>query len=527
MAKIDALASRLSRSRPLLSRAGVRDLVYRLDLATVRHVRAIVERDAMPHLSHLINGWGNAKIDGKTLLSETRWFIQQADQPDKSFFLQCDQDGDFHPWQTFAYCFMAGVSPTTHITPAQSIRDLALRSINIQTSDGEELGHLLFCLPYLMKRPGNFSVALNKTEYSFSRLTDHAVEAHAHGHFNVCRKFHLTEGLTQIVRHFPEAAMHRTTVESFFEGQVNQIYLLALISEILAEFRLGKLDRLNELEGYRATLAIGDLFENFLYYIGHLVELACFGHANGFQVVPSVRFAINQVLNELQYWFPRHIHDVDIPTCAHCLSHFRRAITMYLGLSERSFATDMVNRRFLSGYTADFDLLRKPADPPPQDSPKIFEGNLSPFRTLKAARTMRPRFEEVVSTYNNLRGKLPEARGLFDHFQRIIPKGWPRFIHFEFLDKGAHVGLELHLESDLVSELGGAIKCKLNRPPAKFELPWEWDQSWSRGRGRLRSVADDSLPPQFVAKQMIILINHFVGKLNPAVSMLLKRGQLA
>src|SRR5262245_32574337 len=61
----------------------------------------ILDREGLPHIAHLICGWGNAKCLGRPLFHRIQDFIVERESNPR--ILQCDQAGDFHPWQTFAY----------------------------------------------------------------------------------------------------------------------------------------------------------------------------------------------------------------------------------------------------------------------------------------------------------------------------------------------------------------------------------------------------------------------------------------
>src|SRR5258708_2239000 len=76
------------------------------------HISDIIQRDSLPSLSHVLNGWGDVRIDGLRISDRFEDFLHYDDRG-RPCILQCDPEGEFHPWQSFAYAVMAGVDADT------------------------------------------------------------------------------------------------------------------------------------------------------------------------------------------------------------------------------------------------------------------------------------------------------------------------------------------------------------------------------------------------------------------------------
>jgi hypothetical protein len=507
----------LLRERPPLDTELVRNTVRQIDSHVRPIVRAIVERDSLPHLSHLINGWGNACVAGRHLADELHSFAQYGGSERGWFVPQCDSMGDFHPWQSFAYCFMAGIDPSFRVLKDCTLRTLALNSHTLKTSQPEELGHLLFSIPFVLSRSrtSRMLIRLGDQQLTFPQLVESAIDAHLYGHYRVCRKFHLTEGLCAVAT-YPGIAKHRKTIQTLLECQVTQLMLLVRISQVMRAIRRGKLTNTHELDELRSTLSIGDLFENQLFYLGHLVEMCCFAFTAGFALPHVTRFALNFAINETLTWFPAYITQIDISAANHCLSHLRRGITLYLALHALNFSRRGVTPAVLASFTTDFTELNANLS-----SDLVAEGTdfqtHGVFRTADTSVSMRSHFDAIVSAYNENRGPLPEALGVFAHFRKIIPQGWPRALHFEILDYGNQVGLEIHLESKSVARLGAEVKAIAARASQTLGLPVVWDSAWSKGNGRAVVHIQDGTNPMLTAQTMIALIGECLSPINSAL----------
>jgi hypothetical protein len=133
----------------------------------------------------------------------------------------------------------------------------------------------------------------------------------------------------------------------------------------------------------------------------------------------------------------------------------------------------------------------------------------------------RARFLDIIQSYFSISKPGLEPRGKFDHFRRIGPASWPRAFHYEFLDYGDKVGVEIHLESDAVLPLRFLVESLLNEISTKMHpATTNWDPTWWKNRGRLRTIYPDSVPATNVAKGMAMLVEATFAKLDPAASIL-------
>ena len=277
-----------------------------------QHLTAIIERDGLPHLSHVLNGWGNARFKGHYLIEELVPFIHR-DQSGRPFILQCDPEGEFHPWQSFAYAVMAGIDPDEPIPPlGVSLRLLAKNSRFINTREGRELGHLLFALAHLDPNIAGVPFSLRGEVCDVPMLMEMAVEAHYYGTFEVCRKFHLTEGLCAMAMKVEGLAHYQEDAQGFLDGQLDMLLLLGVIlqetEELIALKKQVSPDSL--IQELRNTLVIGSYLENHCYYAGHLIELACFADSFGYHIAPEHRIAMVFIVNELNAILPSYLPHV-------------------------------------------------------------------------------------------------------------------------------------------------------------------------------------------------------------------------
>ncbi|MDJ0840991.1 MAG: hypothetical protein QNK37_31055 [Acidobacteriota bacterium] len=512
---------RMQRSYVALDREAVARMDGRLTRAMNGILADIIERDGLPHLCHVINGWGNARYRGRTLLEGVTPFIHR-DAAGRPFILQCDNDGDYHPWQTFAYAVMAGVDPDLPIPPTgATLRQLALHSRFLNTDKGHELGHLLFALADVDPDVGARAFSMSDQICDVQELMDRGVEAHHFGPFDVCRKFHLTEGLVAMVARVPELAPYHEDARGFLDGQMDMGLLLGVIFEesgkTIETGREIAPDSL--LRECRNSLAMGDFIENHIYYVGHLVEMAAFAVGMGFPLAPlyhnMVRHCINEINNLLAHYLPY----VDFHTCFLQAGHLRRAVTLWLEVERAGKEGHGITREDLARYTIDFDACPQPE---PKPRAPLEDRYLKVYCFDEVESAMRPFFAEVIDAYSRHASPGMKPRGRFDHFRRIGPPSWPRALHYELLDYGNRVGAEIHLESDLVaSGLRETIEGLAAKVQAAFpERPVDWDEDWSRQRGRLRVSFEGSTSAEVLADCFQKLIDLTFPVIDPIASTL-------
>jgi hypothetical protein len=128
-------------------------------------------------------------------------------------------------------------------------------------------------------------------------------------------------------------------------------------------------------------------------------------------------------------------------------------------------------------------------------------------------------FAAVLDAY--IRTDPPQVllpRGRFDHFRRIGPDHWPRSVHYELLDHGSGVGVELHLEKDEVEALKPVVRALAE--PVRLQFPEAeviWDGSWYKGRGRLVVYFRDGIAADQIAAGARKLIDLTYDEVDRAV----------
>lgn len=486
-----------------------------------RHVDQVLERDGLPHFCHLINGWGDGTAAHMPLTSRLQRFVHR-DAEGRPILLQCDPEGDFHPWQTLAYLVMAGVEPdVTLYLDGPTLRELAQnsRSIDLEPDQGHELGHLLFALSWLDPDPNGRPFSFRGTLRTIPELVDMAVEAHHYGSFDVCRKFHLTEGLCAAAVRLPGFENRREEAQGFLDGQMDMLLLTGLILEESRRW----IDRKESppedslLRELRDTLVMGLYVENHYYYAGHIVELAGFAEDLGFELAPEHRAAVCYVTRELNRLLPSYLPHLAFLECFLHLGHYRRALTLELVLDEARRDGRRLTRADLRRFAVDFDdpdetvaetLPTTPPEPPGLE--------LQIYRVAPAPGGMRPELKAVLARYTETAEPGFEPRGGFDHFRRILPPDWPRAFHYEVLDYDGPVGVEIHLESKAVTPLADRVRELLPRLREHFPAcRVEWDPEWWNRCGRLRVLFEEGTPSRTVAAGLDELIGTTFPALDP------------
>lgn len=512
-------------------RQRMRDMPIRLDANAVnlisnqlshlmtRHLVDIIERDGLPHLAHVINGWGNAQFRNHHLIEELIPFVHR-DRMGRPVMLQCDPEGEFHPWQSFAYAVMAGIAPEEPIAPlGVSLRQLAYNSRSINTHEGRELGHLLFALAHLDPDIAGRPFSLKGRSYTIPDLMELAIEAHHYGTFEVCRKFHLTEGLCAMAARVVGFEEYRYDAQGFLDGQLDMLFILGLIiqeaSELITAHRPAGPDSL--LHELRRTLVIGNYLENHCYYAGHLIELACFAAILGYRIAPEHYHAMVFILNELNAILPGYLPHVSFLDCFLHLGHYRRAMTLLLEVERARAEQRPLTRLDLARFTVDFDAPSLQAQPLPAGIMEPSSIETSVYDLEAPSSNPRPEFEAVVAQYASVAPTDLKPRGRFDHFRRIGPAAWPRAVHYELLDYGGVIGTEIHLESDTVRSLGPHIRAFTSRIGSRFpDHRVEWEPTWYQHRGRLRLLFEGGTPPEVIAAGMCALIAETFVDLDSA-----------
>jgi hypothetical protein len=488
-----------------------------------QHLSDVLDRDGLPHLAHVVNGWGNAQFRGRRLMERLMGFVHRGAGGDP-IVLQRDPEGEFHPWQSFAYAVMAGVGADEPIPPRGiTLRALARSSRSLNTPDGHELGHLLFALAYLDPDVNGPPFRLRDRECSVVELMELAIHAHHYGSFEVCRKFHLTEGICAMAVRVRGLEEFRPVGQGFLSGQLDVLFVLgAILSEV------SRLSVLDERKGgsllakLRESLILGNFLENHFYYAGHLIELGTLAAILGYRIAPAHWNAMAYVVNELNATLPAFADRLCFPDCFLHFGHYRRAITLLEKLPGSKQGGDGSTIPGLAEYAVDFDSLGKEMhDRQTHLSTNRRWRGIHLYELEGTSSNPRRHFLEVVKLYAATAQPGLEPRGKFDHFRRIGPASWPRAFHYELLDYGDQIGAEIHIESDAILPLRDPVRLFSERLRTTFApLHVEWDPTWWKNRGRLRVLYDDSFGAERVVSGMRLLIEATLPALDAVASAL-------
>jgi hypothetical protein len=455
--------------------------------------REIVDREGLPHIAHLICGWGDASVRGRPLSAYLGDFAQPAGGAQQKIS-QCDSDGDFHPWQSFAYCCMAGIPLGTLVSASSSILGLVSNSTDLNTREDTDLGHLLYVTANMSPRARPSSYIFGGCIMSLKNLFELALRAHEVGGFEVCRKFHLTEGLCALSRDKSYRSFSGQAYE-YLHGQLLSLGPLALIADIVLNRPGESSETLGEL---RERLVLGTAVENIYYYAGHVIELAGialqFGFVDTFQYVPWAVLLIN-ALNRL---LPRIAAELHFAESFYAFAHYRRA---YIFLLQALSLPCPVVLMPVPGDKTALDCYE--GSLPENDCGMLLKSKAITFATPKQEPSRL--FARILSAYNAQAKPGMDARGEFAHFRKILPRGWPRGLHYEFLVENANVGVELHYESPVLNmhpfflNLVKAIN-------ADGQLSCLYDPHWWYGRGRIRVLFSVAAHPSIIANAMCLFI---------------------
>jgi len=484
-----------------------------------QHIDAIVARDSLPHLGHILNGWGNVKYQSRPLTRFISDFIHRDDHG-LPFIRQCDPEGEVHPWQNFAYAIMAGVSPDVPVGRDLTLRTLAQNSRYLQTSEGRELGHLLFSLAYLDTSLDDPPFSLLGQVCDIRTLVDLAVEAHHYGSFEVCRKFHLTEGLCAVAAKIPGLENYRDDAQAFLDGQLDMLLLLGVILERARELETaGKPAEPGSLiEELRDTLVIESYLENHCYYAGHIIELGMFAESLGYRILPEHQNAMVFVANELNRTLPAFLPFACFTECFLHLGHYRRAITLLAEMERVRREGSSLSAADLAKFTIDLDHV----SPRAEAALAFAASQPAPMRNgiynLAMSESMAtPHFVQVVACYNSLAPSHFALRGNADHYRRVMPRDWPRALHYELLDYGSMIGAELHLENPECAWLRESVQMQSRKVAEHFpNATVEWDPEWLE-LGRVRILFNNDVQPETVAAGMLTLIEKTYSELDTAL----------
>lgn len=504
-----------------LNKQRISQLADQLGDIMASHVPDIIERDGLPYLCHIINGWGNATYRQREMISEMLPFVHY-DGGGNPFILQCEPEGDFHPWQAFAYAVMAGVDPDAPIGQSDiTLRQLGrhTRQLNIGKEQGHELGHLLYALSHLEPSKDIPPFIIGGEPHDLKAVMDMAIDAHYYGSFDVCRKVHLTEGICAISHRVEGFSEYRAVAEQFLHGQLDILFLLCMtLEESQASLKNGILLEDNaRLKELRDVLKISNFLENHAFYVGHLVELATLAAQCGFTPGVAHVNAMYHAVNLLNEIIPDYLPYIYFEDCFLHFGHYRRGITLLQEL-DVTLPAGTPATLDLAAYTVNLDE-RTPWRTEPAKITALSEVHRNVFRLAKPVQQERDRFLTVLHHYAKVADKDLEARGGFKHFRRIGPPSWPRSFHYEFLDYGDKIGIEVHIESDAVEPMNDVVQAVTPKVQSLFpDRTVQWDNNWYKNRGRLQILFEEEYPEEALSGAMRSLIAATYSDFHPVAS---------
>lgn len=134
------------------------------------------------------------------------------------------------------------------------------------------------------------------------------------------------------------------------------------------------------------------------------------------------------------------------------------------------------------------------------------KSSASKFISQQKESPINPYFKRVIEAYNNSSPDELKTRGRAKNYRQIRFDVWPPEIHYEFLDYENEVGVELHLESDLIKPIGNIIKNYAGTVLKDSNLELTWDEGWYKG-GRLLAKVSYTNTPKACADFMKELIS--------------------
>jgi hypothetical protein len=336
---------------------------------------------------------------------------------------------------------------------------------------------------------------------------DIALSGHREGGFHVCRKFHLTEGVCAMASQKPYKGF-RKQAASFLEGQLASLPpLLVIIRDIMDPVPKANRLMLNDLRG---ILMLGTAVENLFYYAGHLIELASISVKCGFSSAFGYVDVIVHIINALNSLLPKIASHLVFSESFYAFAHFRRGSILFIKDVMARHAESV--SLFLRPRNIDQFALR-PHSINASSKRIINKVSFSPAKPRPSLLMRR-----VLQRYNQHAANNFMARGEFPHFRKILPREWPRGLHYEFLESTEYMGVELHAEGEyslpifVVRRLSDLVRTRL-------KLKISFDRTWQGGLGRLIIGFPKSTPPSLISQAMTSfiqvsfpLVNSFIDE---------------
>jgi hypothetical protein len=462
--------------------------------------------DSLPVLSHLLNGWGASKFQGGSFLRSYAAFLHRCGGRGYKI-LQRHSEGDFHPWQSIAYAVMAGVRSDAAIEEGfPTLRSIAARSLDLGTDDPAELGHFLFAIGPLRFRASGLEIQFGRQERRLEEVVKLAILEHLSGSFAVCRKMHLTEGICSASRLFAAFNGYRPIAQEFLNTQLDMLVLLSTALYLSSDCR-HRQGSTQSRERIQHALAVGDVFENHVFYVGHLLELAGFARVLGYEVSPLHRSTLAYAANWIAKRIPIALTKSDFIECIYQYGHFRRGISLWQATLDPKTSNEFTSwpHRLLSAYTIDFDREIVGYN----GESTVDSSFLSDFTFVEKTNHSSSILHEILKQRRAYGAKKMVPSGRFSHFRRLRPNGWPRSLHYEILIEGNRPSLEIHLESDEVAFVGAYLQKNVDRLSSAFPgCAVHWDERWwGKGRGRIRVIHPNLSHPLDVSNDLSKLID--------------------
>lgn len=117
-----------------------------------------------------------------------------------------------------------------------------------------------------------------------------------------------------------------------------------------------------------------------------------------------------------------------------------------------------------------------------------------------------PFFAAVLNVYDASVPEDMKNRGHSHTYRQIRPDAWPCGLHYEFWNYSGEMGVELHLESNVVAPFASELS-KLAGQKLLGKFPLLWDTKWSVKRGRLLAKITKDNTPDTLVKAMQALMN--------------------
>lgn len=492
----------LQATRPALSRTSLNNAETALTGSLVRNAEQILESDSLPILSHLINGWGQSTLRGQTFLDSYRAFLHHCGRQQFKI-LQRHSEGDFHPWQSITYAVMAGVQKSTLIGKnGPSFFSVASNCFDLGTDDAAELGHFLFGAATLGFDRQLCEARLGGSSRTLQELAQLAVQEHFSGSFLVCRKIHLTEGLCAVSSLVESFERYRPLAQEFLNTQLDILIILGTILWLISH-NDPSVAREHAIERIQETLAIGRVFENHVFYGGHLLELLAFATLLGFKVSPIHRLAANYVTNWFAKRLPEALRYSSFVECIYQYGHFRRGASL---LSSLRSGKDRWPHPSLSNFAIKVDDREQVIA---EDRDLVKDPSLSHFDFVTTSIDTDSSLSRIIQAVGAVGTDKLRFVGRFSHFRRLRPLDWPRSLHYEILVDKSVPSIEIHFESDEVAPIGDFLATRvgdLAKLLRRRRVAWH-DDWWGKGRGRLRISYDRPPSPTDVSRDFRLLFD--------------------